>query len=139
MPTDWGQTTVGVHQLRVGPSRIDPLVSFLKDGVLPDDKREAEKIQIKASCFWLSKEQKLYKLSFLDHIYFVYTLRQWNHYWKNCMKEFMVVIREESPYHIGLSLRITSGRVCKKKLKIMPRSVINVRGLPQASINLEAC
>jgi len=40
------------------------LVSFLKDGVLPDNKGEAEKIQRKAPCFWLSEEQKLYKRSF---------------------------------------------------------------------------
>lgn len=55
---------VGVHQLRVGPSWMDHLVSFLKDGVLPDDKGEAEKIQRKAPCFWLSEEQKLYKRTF---------------------------------------------------------------------------
>ena len=55
------------------------------------------------------------------------------------MKESMAVIREEGPYHIRLSLRATSGRVCRKQLKIMPRSVISARGLPQTSINLEAC
>ena len=43
---------------------MDPLVLFLKEGVLPHEKREAEKIQRKAPCFWLSKEQKLYKCSF---------------------------------------------------------------------------
>ena len=37
------QTMVGVHQLRVDPSGMDPLVSFLKDGVLLDDKEEAKK------------------------------------------------------------------------------------------------
>ena len=40
------------------------MISFLKDGVLPDDKGEVEKIQRKAPCFWLSEEQKLYKRSF---------------------------------------------------------------------------
>ena len=42
---------VGVHQLRVSLSWMDPLVSFLKDGVLPDNKGEAEKIQRKTPCF----------------------------------------------------------------------------------------
>ena len=43
---------------------MDPLVLFLKEGVLPHEKGEAEKIQRKAPRFWLSKEQKLYKCSF---------------------------------------------------------------------------
>ena len=43
---------------------MDPLVLFLKEGVLPHEKREVEKIQRKAPCFWLSKEQKLYQHSF---------------------------------------------------------------------------
>ena len=49
--TDRRQTMVGVHQFRVSLSWMDPLVSFLKDGVLPDNKGEAEKIQRKAPCF----------------------------------------------------------------------------------------
>ena len=40
------------------------MVSFLKDGVLFEDRFEAEKIQRKASQYWLSKEQKLYKRLF---------------------------------------------------------------------------
>ena len=64
MPTDRRQTMVGVHQLRVSPSWIDPLVSFMKDEVLADDKGEVEKIRRKAPRFWLSEEQKLYKRHF---------------------------------------------------------------------------
>ena len=65
VPTDQRQIVVGVHQLRVGLSWMEPLVSFLKDGVLPDDKWEAEKIRRKAPRFWLSEDQKLCKRSFL--------------------------------------------------------------------------
>ena len=43
---------------------MDPIVSFLKDEILPPDKLEADKIQRKAPRFWLSKDQKLYKCSF---------------------------------------------------------------------------
>ena len=46
------------------------------------------------------------------------------------MNEFMAVIREEGPYHIELSLKATSGRVCRKQLKNKPRSLINASGLP---------
>ena len=43
---------------------MDPLVLFLKEGTLPDEKGEADKVWRKAPRFWLSKEQKLYKHSF---------------------------------------------------------------------------
>ena len=42
---------VGVHQLKVGSSWMDPLVSFLKDGMLPNDKGEVEKMRRKAPRF----------------------------------------------------------------------------------------
>ena len=35
---------VHVHEVRVGPSWIDPIVKFLKDDILPEEKSEAEKI-----------------------------------------------------------------------------------------------
>ena len=37
---------------------MDPLVLFLKEGVLPHEKGEAKKKKIrrKAHCFWLSEE-----------------------------------------------------------------------------------
>jgi len=47
---------VEVHQIRIGPSWIDSIVAFLKEGTLPVEKGEAEKIQIKAPRFWLSEE-----------------------------------------------------------------------------------
>ena len=55
---------IQVHNIRAGPSWMDPLVLFLKHDTLPDDKNEADKIKRKASRFWLSKDSKLYKCSF---------------------------------------------------------------------------
>lgn len=43
---------------------MDPIVSFLKDDVLPKEKLEAEKIRRKAPRFWLSEDHKLYKRSY---------------------------------------------------------------------------
>ena len=43
---------------------MDHLVLFLKKGILPDEKGEADKVWRKAPHFWLSEEQKLYKCSF---------------------------------------------------------------------------
>ena len=55
---------IHVHNVRVGPSWMDPLVLFLKEDILPEEKNEVDKIRRKASRFWLSKDQKLYKCSF---------------------------------------------------------------------------
>ena len=55
---------VHVHSVRAGPSWMDPLVLFLKEDILPEEKSEADKIRRKASRFWLSEDLKLYKRSF---------------------------------------------------------------------------
>ena len=55
---------VHILQIRVGPSWMDPIVLFLKENILPKEKLEADKVRRKASRFWLSEDQKLYKRSF---------------------------------------------------------------------------
>ena len=55
---------VHVHEVRVGLSWMDPIMRFLKDDILPEEKSEVEKIRRKAHRFWLSKDYKLYKRSY---------------------------------------------------------------------------
>ena len=55
---------VYIHKVRVGPRWMDPIVRFLKDDILPEEKLEAEKIRRNAYQFWLSKDHKLYKCSY---------------------------------------------------------------------------
>ena len=55
---------VYIHEVRVGHSWMDPIVRFLKDDILLEEKSEAEKIQRNAPRFWLSKDHKLYKHSY---------------------------------------------------------------------------
>ena len=43
---------------------MDPIVTFLKDDILPKEKSEAEKIRRNATRFWLFKDHKLYKCSY---------------------------------------------------------------------------
>ena len=43
---------------------MDSIVLYLREDILLEDKSEAKKTRRKASCFWLSEDQKLYKLSF---------------------------------------------------------------------------
>ena len=43
---------------------MDYIVLFLKEDILPKIKSEVDKVQRKASRFWLFEDQKLYKRSF---------------------------------------------------------------------------
>ena len=56
--------TVRIHEIRVVPSWMDPIIKFLKDDTLPEEKSEAEKIRRNALQFWLSEDHKLYKRSY---------------------------------------------------------------------------
>ena len=53
-----------IHQIRAGPNWMDPIMLFLKDDILPEEKGEADKVRRKAPRFWLSEDKKLYKRSF---------------------------------------------------------------------------
>ena len=50
-PTEIKRNIVHVHQIRVGPSCMDPIVLFLREDVLPEDKSEADKVWRKAPRF----------------------------------------------------------------------------------------
>ena len=55
---------VRAHEVRVGPNWMDPIVTFLKDDILLEEKSEAEKIRRNATRFWLSEDHKLYRRSY---------------------------------------------------------------------------
>ena len=59
-----GAPLLGVCSIHVGPSWMDPIVTFLKRGSLPEDKFKAERVHRAAPCYWLFEEQKLYKRSY---------------------------------------------------------------------------
>ena len=63
-PTEVKKEGVYVHQVRIGPSWMDPIVLFLKKDILPEEKLVADKVRRQAPRFWLSKDQKLYKRFF---------------------------------------------------------------------------
>ncbi|XP_057464946.1 uncharacterized protein LOC130754714 [Actinidia eriantha] len=48
----------------LGPSWMDPIVKYLRTDELPDDKKEAHRIRIKAARFWISPSGELYKKSY---------------------------------------------------------------------------
>ena len=43
---------------------MDPIVLFLKDNILLEEKGKSNKVRRKSHHFWLFKDQKLYKCSF---------------------------------------------------------------------------
>jgi len=51
--------------------------------------------------------------------------------------KLLEVMLGDGLYHIKLSSRNTGGQVCKKLPKIMLRSVINIKSMPQIFISLE--
>ena len=55
---------VHIYQIRVRPSWMNPIVLFLKDDILPEEKGEVDKVRRKAHQFWLFEDQRLYKCSF---------------------------------------------------------------------------
>ena len=55
-PDEVKRNIVHVHQIKVGPSWMDPIILFLKEDVLPKNKSEAKKVRRKAPRFWLSND-----------------------------------------------------------------------------------
>ena len=43
--------SVCIHEVRVDPSWMDPIIKFLEDDILPEEKSEAEKIRRNAPRF----------------------------------------------------------------------------------------
>ena len=43
---------------------MDSIIQFLKEDILPEERIEADKVRKKATRYWLSENQKLYKRSF---------------------------------------------------------------------------
>ena len=96
---------------------MDPVVLFLKEDILPEEKSEADKIRRKAPWFWLSKDQKLYKCSFFGP-YLLCIHPEASELLLEELHEGFVKTAQE----IGLCLtkpshRVIGGQTCKKKHK----------------------
>ena len=55
-PTRTSSDAIRVHQIRVGPSWMDPIATFLKDDILTKEKSEADNIRKKTPRVWLSED-----------------------------------------------------------------------------------
>ena len=63
-PTETRKEAFQVHQIRAGLSWMDFIMQLLKEDTLLEERVEADKVQRKATRYWLSENQKLYKRSF---------------------------------------------------------------------------
>ncbi|GFS40362.1 hypothetical protein Acr_00g0068110 [Actinidia rufa] len=71
---------------QLGLSWMDPIVNYLRTDQLPDDRKEAHKIRIKAAQFWISPTGDLYKRSYQGP----YLLGYW---WPYMQKDAQVYVR----------------------------------------------
>ena len=136
---------VHIHEVRVGPSWMDPIVRFLKDDIMPKEKSEAEKIQINAHRFWLSEDHKLYK-RFYSGPYLLCIhpeasklllekLHEGIYGESHKRKGSVGVTQEEDLCHTEPLPRDIGGWECKRKPWNMLKNVTSAKGLPQISIS----
>ena len=126
---------VRIHEVRVGPSWMDPIVKFLKDDILPEEKSEAEKIRRNAPRFWLSEDHKLYKRSYSGP----YLLCIHPEASELLLEELHKGIRGSHTRGRSLSYRVISqgywSPECKRKFWNMLRNVTSAKGWPRISIS----
>ncbi|XP_065616036.1 uncharacterized protein LOC112016767 [Quercus suber] len=125
-PTGTGREAIQVHQIRESPCWMDALIGFLKDDILPEERKEADKIRRRAARFWLSEDQKLYKRSYSGP----YLLCIHPEATESLLEELHEGIcgshtGGRSLAHRAL-LRDIGGRACRKKPMTMRRNAINV-------------
>ena len=77
-PIEVRKEVVHVHQVRVGPSWMDPVVLFLKEDILLEEKLEVSSSYLRI--------KNCTSAHFLGHIYSTYTLRHRNYSWRSYIK-----------------------------------------------------
>nr|XP_023887822.1 uncharacterized protein LOC111999948 [Quercus suber] len=128
---------IPILRVGVGTSWMDPIVRFLKDDILPQDRSEAEKVRRKAPRFWLSEDHKLYRRSYSGPCLLCVH--------PEAAELLLEELHEEiCGSHTGgdhcltePSHRDTGGWGCSKRPRIMSRSVTNAKGSPRISISQE--
>ena len=121
-PTEVRREVVHIHQVRVGPSWMDPMVLFLKEDILPEEKSEANKVRRKALRFWLFKEPRTKNCTnahFLGHIYSTYTLIHQNYSLRSCMKGFVEATQVADLYLTEPSRMAIGGQICRRNHRSM--------------------
>ena len=113
--------------LDFGPSWMDPIIGYLRDDRLFEDKNKAHIIKLKAARFWLSPNDRLYKK--------LYTRPYLQCIHRSKVEDFLYEIHEGiCGSHIGgrslayeLSTKATGGPTCKKTPSCMLENAKSAR------------
>ena len=122
---------VQINEVRVGPSWMDPIMQFLKEDILPEEKIEADKIRKKATSYWLSEDSKLYRRSFSEPYLLCFHPDQT----ELLLEEMHEGICGSHTGGRSLAHRAIGGRTCREKLWNMSKSVINASGTHRVYTN----
>ena len=98
---------------------MDPTVLYLRKDILPKDKSEADKVRRKMPHFWLSEDQKLYKRFFSGPYLLCIHPEASELLLEELHEGFVEATQEVGLCLTKLSLRTTSGQICRKKHKSM--------------------
>jgi ribonuclease HI len=73
IPSFQNQELYSVHSTSAKPSWMDPLIDYIKNSKLPEDKKEMSVIKRKSLKYWISAEAPFTDSRIQDHTYFVFT------------------------------------------------------------------
>ena len=110
---------VHIHQVRVRPSWMDPIILFLREDILPEDKSKADKVWRKALLFGCLRTKNCTSVLFSGHIYSAFTLRHRRYSLRSHMKRFVEAIHETDLCLIEPSFRAIGDQICRTKCKNM--------------------
>ncbi|XP_058185646.1 uncharacterized protein LOC131302870 [Rhododendron vialii] len=88
-----------VMAITLGPSQLDPVIDYLKNQVLPPNKREAYKLHCRAANFFLGTKDNLYRRTFTGPDLRVVHTILCRRFWKNSIRAAVGLIREDGPLH----------------------------------------
>ena len=128
---------VHIHEVRMGPSWMDPIVKFLKDDILPEEKSKVEKYEETLHGFGCPRITNCISAPILGHIYCVFTLKQQNYCLKSCTKGSVGVTQEEDLCRTELLPKDIGGQGCRRKPYNMLRNMTSAKGLSQIFISQE--
>ena len=77
-------------EVDLGPSWMDPIISYLKDGTLAKDSNEAYQVRVQTTRYLLSPNQKLFRRSFAGPYLRCVPQRRYPMFCTNFMREAAV-------------------------------------------------
>ena len=113
--------------LDLGPSWMDPIIAYLKDEQLPEDKNEDHKIRLKAARFWLFRIAGSTGSRTPAPISSAFTRAKSKTSFMKFMWESVGATLEVGHWHTELSAKATGGPTCKSTPSCMPENLRSAR------------